>query len=259
MIQLNEQQLFSIEKILEEQGLNDGPLKEELLDHLCCQVEQAMDGGMLFHQALQQSLDTFQEDEMKELQQHFSNNSNQKRSIMMKVSLFALSVLLLVAINFNRNEILDQEPVEGPELVAPIISHVLLADPPTISPLRGDVKITSGFGMRLHPVHKVKKQHKGIDFKAAMGTPVYATSGGIVKKVGNMPKGYGKHIIIEHDDHFKTLYAQLSQMDVKVGDEVKRGDQIGAVGSSGLSTAPHLHYEVIKDGVRVDPEEYLRP
>ena len=59
--------------------------------------------------------------------------------------------------------------------------------------------------------------------------------------------------------HFKTLYAQLSQMDVKEGDEVKRGDRIGAVGSSGLSTKPHLHYEVIKDGARVDPEEYLRP
>ena len=258
MIQLNEQQLFSIEKILEEQGLHDGPLKEELLDHLCCQVEQAMEGGILFHQALRQSLDTFQEDEMKELQQHFLNNSNQKRSIMMKVSLFALSVLLLVVISFNHHETLDQAPPPDHELV-PIISHVLLADPPTISPLKGDAKITSGFGMRLHPIHKVKKQHKGIDFKAAMGTPVYATSDGVVKKVGIMPKGYGQHIIIEHDDHFKTLYAQLSKMDVKVGDEVKRGDQIGAVGSSGMSTAPHLHYEVIKDGVRVDPEEYLRP
>ena len=258
MIQLNEHQILSLEKTLENQGLKDGPLKEELLDHMCCQIEQAMSEGMLFHQALQQSLDAFQEDEMKDLQQHFLNNSNQKRSIMMKVSLFALSALLLVAIHFNRNEILDQKPLMDNELAA-VISHVIFPDPPTISPLNGDTKITSGFGMRVHPVHNVKKQHKGIDFKASMGTPVYATSDGVITKVGIMPKGYGKHIIIEHDDHFKTLYAQLSQMDVKVGDEVKRGDQIGAVGSSGMSTASHLHYEVIKDGVRVDPEEYLRP
>ena len=75
MILLNDQQLFSIEKILEEKGLKDGPLKEELLDHICCQVEQRMGDGLIFSQALQQSLDTFQEDEIKDLQQHFLNNS----------------------------------------------------------------------------------------------------------------------------------------------------------------------------------------
>lgn len=258
MTELNEQQLFSIEKILEEKGLRTGPLKEELLDHICCQVEQAMGEGVLFSQALQQSLDAFQEDEIKDLQQHFSNNSNQKKSIMMKVSLFALSALLLVTIHFSRTVSTEEEPMSDNDL-APIISHVLFEDPPTISPLQGDPKITSGFGMRVHPIQKVKKQHRGVDFKAETGTPVYATSDGVVVKVETQPKGYGQHIVIEHDEHFKTLYAQLSRMDVKVGDEVKRGDQIGAVGSSGMSTAPHLHYEVIKDGVHVDPAEYLRP
>ncbi len=258
MIELNEHQLFSIEKILEEKGLNDGSLKEELLDHICCQVEQAMGEGLLFNQALKRSLDTFQEDEIKDLQQHFSNISNQKKSIMMKVSLIALSVLLLVVINFNRTEILEQEPIVEEEFV-PIISHMLFTDPPTISPLKDDTKIASSFGWRIHPIHRVKKHHNGVDFIASVGTPVYATSNGKVVKVESHEKGYGLHIVIQHDDHFKTLYASLSRMDVKAGDVVKRGDMIGAVGSSGTSSGPHLHYEVIKDGEHVDPEGYLRP
>ena len=255
---LNEQQLFSIEKILEEKGLDDGSLKEELLDHVCCQVESAMREGLLFHQALQQSLDTFQEDEIKDLQQHFSNISNQKKSIMMKVSLVAISVLLLVVIHFNHSLTLENEPITEKPLI-PSIAHVHFTDPPSTCPLQGDCEVTSGYGMRMHPISKIKKLHKGIDLKAPTGTPVYATSDGEVIKVKMQTTGYGQHIVIQHDDHFKSLYAQLSRMDVKVGDQVKRGDLIGAVGSSGTSTAPHLHYEVIKDGEAVDPEAYLRP
>ena len=234
---LNDQQLFTIEKILEEKGLSYGPLKEELLDHVCCQVEQAMSKGLLFSQALQRSLDTFQEDEMQELQTQTLSLLNQNQLFMKRLSIAALITFLFFA-------------------SATWLSN---QDPPTISPLKGDAKITSGFGMRMHPIQKVEKQHKGIDFKAPIGTPVYATSDGKVVKVETDKKGYGQHIVIRHDEQYKTLYAQLSRMDVKVGDTVKRGDIIGAVGSSGMSTAPHLHYEVIKDGKHVDPTEYLRP
>ena len=237
---LNEQQLFSIEKILEEKGLRYGPLKEELLDHICCQVERAMGEGLLFSQALQRSLDTFQKDEMKELQTQTLSLLNQNQTFMKRLSIAALITFLFLA----------------------SATWLSSQDPPTISPLKGDTKITSGFGMRMHPIQKVKKQHQGVDFSAPTGTPVYATSDGKVVKA-EMSKGegygYGQHIVIQHDEHFNTLYAQLSRMDVKVGDTVKRGDAIGAVGSSGMSTAPHLHYEVIKDGEHVDPEGYLRP
>ena len=235
-MQLNEQQIFSIEKILEEKGLDYGPLKEELLDHICCQTEMAMGEGQLFHQALRQSLDTFQEDEMKELQKQTLLLLNQNQNFMKKLSTAALLTFLLMA-----------------------FTTWLAKDPPTISPLKGDIKITSGFGMRMHPILKVRKQHKGIDFRAATGTPVYATSEGIVEKAKVQTEGYGQHIVIRHDEHYQSVYAQLSEMYVEAGQQVERGDLIGAVGSSGASTAPHLHYEVKKDGVHVDPEKYLRP
>lgn len=235
MMPLNEQQILSIENILEEKGLDYGPLKEELLDHICCQVEQSMADGHLFHQALQQSLDAFQEDEMKELQTQTLTLLNQNQLFMKRLSVAALLTMLTLA-------------------AFTWLHH----DPPTIAPLKGKVVITSGFGMRLHPIHKVKKQHKGVDFKAPMGTPVYATSDGEVVKA-EFHKGYGNHVIIRHDKQFSSLYGQLSKMEVKVGQKIKRGDVIGAVGSSGASTAPHLHYEVIKDGEAVDPEAYFRP
>lgn len=237
MTPLNEQQIFSIEKIIEEKGLDYGPLKEELLDHICCQVEMAMEDGQLFHQALRQSLDTFQEDEMKELQTQTLLLLNQNQNFMKKLSVAALLTFLFFA----------------------SATWLSKADPPTIAPLKGDIKVTSGFGMRMHPIYKVKKQHRGTDFRAPIGTPVYATADGIVEKVEHHEKGYGLHIVIRHDEHYQSVYAQLSEMHVEPGQQVEKGDQIGAVGSSGTSTAPHLHYEVKKDGVYVDPEEYLRP
>ena len=132
-------------------------------------------------------------------------------------------------------------------------------EPPDTSPLAGELIITSGFGPRIHPIKKVEKAHKGIDFKAPLGTPVYATSDGEVIKAEFHKNGYGNHIVIRHDDHFQTTYSQLSEMKVEVGQKVTKGMVIGLVGSSGLSTAPHLHYEVIKDGTHVDPEDYLKP
>ncbi|HFA49882.1 MAG TPA: M23 family metallopeptidase [Bacteroidetes bacterium] len=258
MIELNEKQVLHIEHILEQKGLKNNSLKEELLDHICCQTEKEMAGGLVFSQALKKSLDAFQEDEIKDLQQHFLKISNKKRSIMTKVTLFAFSVLLLVVFNLNQKELTVNVPAAEEENTA-YMPAVLFIDPPDASPLKAGYKVTSGFGWRMHPIYKVKKHHDGIDLKAPAGTPVYATSDGTVVKVAFYKKGYGKHIVIQHDDHFKTLYAQLSRMDVEVGEQIKKGDLIGAVGSSGMSTAPHLHYEVIKDGVHEDPEEYLRP
>ena len=99
--------------------------------------------------------------------------------------------------------------------------------------------------------------HNGIDLAAEEGTPVKATADGVVEKTEEWPEGYGKYIVVVHDDVYTTLYAQLSEMKVKVGEKVKQGDVIGLVGSSGLSTAPHLHYEVRKNGNPVDPADYF--
>jgi beta-lactamase regulating signal transducer with metallopeptidase domain len=131
---------------------------------------------------------------------------------------------------------------------------------PNISPIKSDlVKKTSGYGMRMHPLEKVEKMHYGIDFSAEEDTPVLATADGIVVKVEFLEegKGYGRVVVIEHSKEYSTLYSQLSGFNVSEGDMVKQGQIIGLVGSSGISTGPHLHYEVHKNGERVNPENYF--
>jgi len=109
----------------------------------------------------------------------------------------------------------------------------------------------------MHPIYKVEKMHTGTDFRAPMGTPVLATSDGEIIKAKKQSTGYGNLILIKHDTIYQSLYAQLSEINVKVGQLVKKGDVIGKVGSSGASTGPHLHYEVIENGKKVDPENFL--
>ncbi len=136
-----------------------------------------------------------------------------------------------------------------------------LASIPSIKPIPEDklkrkFSYLSGFGKRLHPIHKVLKFHGGIDFTAEIGTPIQATGNGKVIKVEKKKRGYGKNIIIDHGFGYKTRYAHMDEMHVKVGESVTKGQQIGTVGNTGTSTAPHLHYEVILNGKRVDPVDY---
>ncbi|MEH0153891.1 peptidoglycan DD-metalloendopeptidase family protein [Limibacter armeniacum] len=148
--------------------------------------------------------------------------------------------------------------------VVPIPTNAIpraIDNPPSISPIQDGylVRLSSAFGMRLHPILKEKKFHRGIDFATKAGVPVQATADGIIKKTNfaTEKKGYGNYIVIDHDKTFSTLYAQLSEIKVKEGEKVKKGQVIGLVGSSGASTAPHLHYEVMKDGKHVNPADYL--
>jgi murein DD-endopeptidase MepM/ murein hydrolase activator NlpD len=133
---------------------------------------------------------------------------------------------------------------------------------PSLFPVKkGDgVEISSSYGMRVDPISKKKRKHKGVDIRAPKGTPIYATADGLIRIVKAnyvKGKGYGRYIIIDHEGGYSTLYAQLSEYNTKEGQEVKQGDIIGYVGSSGRSTGPHLHYEVMKDGENVDSEKYF--
>jgi hypothetical protein len=123
-----------------------------------------------------------------------------------------------------------------------------------------NIIITSGFGWRIHPITKKKQFHQAIDIAAKEGTPVLASADGIIVKREFIEegKGYGRVIIIKHDNTYSTVYAQLSEFKVNLGDKVKQGDVIGLVGHSGISTGPHLHYEVLKDGKNVDPKDYFK-
>ena len=132
----------------------------------------------------------------------------------------------------------------------------MLQSIPAIRPLPNCYAITSGFGYRYHPILKVLRPHTGIDISAQKGTPVYATADGVVSRQ-TPGSGYGIAIIIDHGYSYQTLYAHLSKKAVKPGERVTRGQIIGYVGNTGLSLGAHLHYEVIKDGVRVNPVHYF--
>lgn len=138
----------------------------------------------------------------------------------------------------------------------------MMASIPSIKPVRSDklarnVRLLSGFGRRIHPVYKVPRMHYGIDFTAPKGTPIQATGAGKVVRVENKSTGYGRNVIIDHGYGYKTLYAHMSRIDVKVGELVTRGQQIGLVGTTGTSTAPHCHYEVHLKGDKVNPIHYV--
>jgi murein DD-endopeptidase MepM/ murein hydrolase activator NlpD len=114
-------------------------------------------------------------------------------------------------------------------------------------------QVTSGFGWRTHPIYKTPEFHPGMDFAAEQGTPIYATGDGVVEVADNLAQGYGNHVVINHQFGYQTLYGHMSRIAAHVGQKVKRGQLIGYVGSTGLSTAPHVHYEVIKNGEKVNP------
>lgn len=135
----------------------------------------------------------------------------------------------------------------------------LYAAIPAIQPISNKqlVALASGFGMRTHPIYKVRKMHTGIDFAASIGTPIYATADGTVADVSVKFSGYGKMIEIDHGFGYKTRYAHMHEFAVRSGQNVKRGDLIGYVGNTGLSTAPHLHYEVLINNSQVDPVHYF--
>lgn len=118
-------------------------------------------------------------------------------------------------------------------------------------------RMASGYGMRMHPIYKVRKMHTGCDFSAPRGTPIYATGDGKVVKVKSNYGGYGKEVEIDHGYGYITKYAHMQEFAVKKGHNVKRGEIIGYVGNTGSSTAPHLHYEVIKDGKKVNPMHFF--
>ncbi|GGW71866.1 peptidase M23-like protein [Winogradskyella epiphytica] len=126
---------------------------------------------------------------------------------------------------------------------------------PAIQPISNEnlTRMASGYGYRTDPFTKVRKFHYGMDFTAPRGTPIYASGDGIVKRADNSATGYGNHIRIDHGYGYMSLYAHLYKYNVKVNQRVKRGDLIGYVGSTGRSEAPHLHYEIFKDGERINP------
>ena len=230
---LTKTQYLYITNDLKAKGLSKG-FRTELLDHICCMVEIQLSEGKAFSVAYQEVLNTFGHEGFEELKQTSPVVKKQRRNTISQVlaSGIAASIFMMVFV-------------------------VDAQEPPTISPLDHYKRITSNFGERYNPLKKKRDFHKGIDFAAEVGTSVQATAAGTVISISNSFGGYGKKIEIEHNDGFVTKYAHLSEIKVEEGDLVTLGQEIGLSGNTGATTAPHLHYEVVKDGEYVDPLDYF--
>ncbi|MCF8224521.1 MAG: M23 family metallopeptidase [Bacteroidales bacterium] len=136
---------------------------------------------------------------------------------------------------------------------------VILPYIPAIQPIenRDLTRTASGYGYRLHPIYKIHKFHKGIDFTAPVGTPVFATGNGIVEMTTRSRRGSGNQIIIDHGYGFKSVYSHLNEINTRQRRTVERGEVIGTVGNTGLSSGPHLHYEVLFKGKSVNPVNFF--
>ncbi len=200
---------------------------EELYDHFMCVFEDLMNKGMDSDDAISEVLSRI---ENYHQTQQKNRKKEQLKSIVMITSIFA-------AISFS--------------------FLFIFQEPPSHFPVAGEqYKISSGFGMRSHPISKKKKMHNGIDIVASPGTIVMASGEGTVV-AADFDEKLGYFIEIRHDAHYSSRYHHLGKILVEKGSKVKAGQHIGEVGSSGLSTGPHLHYEVLKNGKKIDPKPYL--
>jgi murein DD-endopeptidase MepM/ murein hydrolase activator NlpD len=134
----------------------------------------------------------------------------------------------------------------------------MLASMPAVMPISNKdlTRTASGWGLRIHPIYKIRKFHYGMDFTAPIGTDIYATGDGVVEETESSKRGYGNKVIIDHGFGYKTIYGHMNGFNVKKGQTVHRGDIIGFVGNTGLSTAPHLHYEIELNNIKVNPMNY---
>ena len=166
---------------------------------------------------------------------------------------------LIQSIEYTIKALIDRIRVQEKsyQLVDTLVKNKerLLAHTPAIQPVsnRDLTRIASGFGFRIDPVYKTRKMHQGLDFTAPQGTPIYATADGIVNHAGNKGNGFGNYVTIDHGYGYQTLYGHMVRIKATAGMSVKRGEVIGWVGSTGKSTGPHCHYEVVKMNEKIDP------
>ena len=150
-------------------------------------------------------------------------------------------------------EILKEEVVM--EAVPKIMKRGTKIPPTYVKPINGG-RLTSNFGKRAAPKKGASTYHKGVDWATPTGTPVYASCGGTVAKAG-WGSGYGYVVYINHEDGRQTRYGHLSKVLVSAGQKVKQGDKIALSGNTGVSTGPHLHFEILINGSQVNPLKYL--
>jgi murein DD-endopeptidase MepM/ murein hydrolase activator NlpD len=218
-----------IKQRLKEAGIKQTDLLEEMVDHFYTVYEEAF--------SMHQSKDIATNLVLNQISHLNAKKLNQDIFIIHHKLKIIIAMITALIVSF-------------------FLSFNISQDPPSEWPVISK-HVTSDFGMRLHPISKEKKLHKGIDIKAAIGDEIFAPAAGTVIE-SNISKGNGHYIVIKHDEEYTTRYHHLSVRNVKKGDKVKKKQLIGEVGNSGISVRPHLHYEVIKNGEHVDPREFLK-
>ncbi|MEQ8909471.1 MAG: peptidoglycan DD-metalloendopeptidase family protein [Vicingaceae bacterium] len=180
--------------------------------------------------------------------------SKSKKSFLLSISLITLSIVL-AAFSFKTAKIeaqLNQEVRNSTGIILLKVPKGLPIEKSSI------IKIASSFGKRVHPLTKQEKLHKGIDLLAAEGTPILATASGVVKCSKTNTTGYGKHVIIQHNGTYSSLYAHMSALNVKAGEVINEGDTLGIIGTSGTSLSVHLHYEIREEEKAIDPMKFIK-
>jgi murein DD-endopeptidase MepM/ murein hydrolase activator NlpD len=228
---LDAQQMADLHAIISDAYL-DRDIADEMLDHYASHIEALMIGGKKYSAALETAIQSLPEKTLTDI------NKAYKRTKLMKNIKSATPIAV------------------GLTLFAIVLNIQLLSQEETYQlPLEKDniVRMSSGFGMRRNPIGMGGKIHTGMDFIAQEGTPVKSVKSGVVKTAKELTRGYGHHIVIQHADSTQTLYAHLKKLHVQPNDTIRKGEVIGTVGNTGASVTPHLHFEIINKGKKVNP------
>lgn len=236
MYYLPEEKVDWILEDIRSQGLTYERLEGELLDHICCVVEEAMwEQEMAFEDAYQQTVTAFGQQGILKVQKDTIRLA-QRRPFIHRITRLTTTIAACLIL---------------------FIGVVVQAqERPDTHPLHRNLPVSLGFGKQIHPVLRNTRFHSGVDIKVPIGTKVFATASGQIIKAKHH-KAWGWHIVIKHDEVYTTIYSHLSKLMVKPGQNIQKGDIIALTGNSGLSTRPHLHYEVQKNGSSVNPKKYF--
>ncbi len=219
-------------------GLLYAPLVDELVDHLCCGVEREMAAGLDFETAYQAVLSGFGADGLQRTEAQTLHALTFKSQLMKR--LFYSAAGMAASLLFVTT--LAVQAQHAPSLLPVQHDHLQ--------------RVSAPFGRTILAGTPQEKVHQGVDLVVPVGTPVRATADGVIALLETDDAGYGLFIRVQHDSVYTTQYSHLSEFLVEPGQSVAKGDVIGYSGNSGLSTGPHLHYEVYREGKRVDPAAY---
>ncbi len=253
-MELNKEQIEKVSTQLEKVISNKAKFFDEILDHYCSKIEGEMSISKHFDEAIAFIFNQQEVHNLAKIKQELHSISKKKDYSKVVVLTLLLIFLLSYFLFKNTNSLTPNTEVKA-STTSPYIANI---DTTLSWPVPSSTKISSGFGNRFHPVKKIEKFHRGIDIPAKKGETVVAAHNGIVIDIGFKSSSYGHYIIIENTGGMVTTYAQLDSISVHLGENVLMKQSIGTIGSSGNSTAPHLHFEVKRLNRSIDPESLLK-